>query len=185
MGIGNLNKEELYNQIGVYFDRITNVNDLIEETSDEVVLETLNLKKQEYTNILRELINEKERRIAAGEIEVITPEQYEKDHLDKDFFKDIQGVFKVNHSQRIESGEIDQDYDISFEIAYETFNDRYAAAFKLPAGYQEGYFLKRENNSAFYTGTNQESDFEIFYNDDQIEKIIIYKKNSDVQFVYT
>jgi hypothetical protein len=183
MELRKLTKEKLYEEIGTYLDRVDTVEMYLEETNDAFMRNTYLTKLQEYRTILNSLILEKERRIEEGEITIISQQEYEEKHHDKEFFKDISVVFKTSHFQRIESGNIDQDYDIDFEIYVKTFNDRYAASFQLPVGFKEGFLLKREGNSVYYTGNGY--DFEISFDHDKVTKIIIYQENTGASFIYT
>jgi len=185
MNVKALTKEELYELIGLYYDGISNLEMEIEETYADMIKETLTMQLQKYKKTFHLLIIEKDRRIEEGEIVTLSSQQYEEAYHDTEFFKDISVVFTTSHFQRVVSGEIDQDYDVNLELHVETSNDRYSASIQLPAGFKSGHLLKREGNCIFYTGIENDYDFEIYYEKNSISKIIIYQNKSGASFIYT
>lgn len=178
-----LSKEELYEKIGTCLDEIEKIEMKLEKTNLDSLKYTYIEDLRKYNLLLNNLIQEKERRIEVGEIVILSPEEYEEKFFDKEFFKDINVIFKPSHFQRIVADKIDQDYDINIEIKVVTSDDRYTACITLPLGFKKGYLLKREGNSIYYTG--RESDFEIYFNNDSVTKIIIHQHNTGAIFIYS
>ncbi len=185
MDIKSLPEEQLLENIELFKDRLETANDYIHDSSDPIVVDTLRQKLNEYTRVLRTLNGELQRRIKEKEI-INLLDSEEEDLINiEDSFPDLNYVFKTKHFQRVVSNSIDQDYDSKTDLIIEVTNNAKKASIKLMLGYKSGILHKRSKDRLFYRGDEPDYDFELYFKNKEIVKIIIYQSKSGANFVYT
>lgn len=185
MDLKTISQEELLEKIELFQDRIETVNERLEDERDSFIRNTLFLKLNEYQTSLKILNFEIQRR----EKENIIIENLHSDSNDSneiiDTFPDTTINFETKHFQRIVSGIINQDLDLKVVLKVLLSDNRNKASLSLPMGYKSGVLYKRNLNVFYYQGDGEEYDFQLFFENENIIKIIIHQTKTGADFLYT